>query len=83
MDKDLHEKAVNHAYAAHYCDFSGFLTKLILDDLRNTKPLPVVPEAPIVRRGPKGRDELIDVSKLPPHQKEAALALAKGKAKVA
>lgn len=34
IDEHLHEKAKAHAKDVHFTDFSGMITKLIVDDLR-------------------------------------------------
>lgn len=36
MSEELHELAKEHAAAAHSTDFSGLITKLVLEDIKRT-----------------------------------------------
>ena len=36
MSEELHELAKKHAAAAHSTDFSGLITKLVLEDIKRT-----------------------------------------------
>lgn len=37
IEAELHEKAKAHAQKVHYTDFSGLVTKLLVEDIRREK----------------------------------------------
>jgi hypothetical protein len=43
IDRELHAKAKLHAKNIHYTDFSGLVSKLLVDDLRPRHPTPEIP----------------------------------------
>jgi hypothetical protein len=42
MEEELHARAVIHAKEQHFTGFSELVTKLILEDIRQTLPLPPI-----------------------------------------
>ena len=55
ISDELHSKAVVHADKCHATDFSGLVTKLILDDMRVSRPISELGKvaAPVLSRGEK------------------------------
>ena len=43
IDRELHQKAKLHAKNIHYTDFSGLVSKLLVEDLRPRSPTPDSP----------------------------------------
>lgn len=41
IDAELHELAAAQARSSHYTDFSGLITKLLRDDMRQPTPEPL------------------------------------------
>lgn len=47
IDPDLHEQALQRAKKVHHTDFSGLITKLLVDDIHHGPKLEPMPGSPM------------------------------------